>query len=149
MLGTRLGSSVSESETREHGRSRPALPLQKGAGAHPARGSRDPPCLSLTRGCTCALPGGQGRAHILLGGLVETGCSWEKRERGGGRRRAFQSKPECNGVTKISLDRRDIMLLSTIRRRLGTGSFLRKPWLGACRSPRMLTTAAVGAFRFR
>ena len=103
VLGTRLGSSVSESETREHGRSRPALPLQKGAGAHPARGSRDPPCLSLTRGCTCALPGGQGRAHILLGGLIETACSWEKRERGGGGRRAFQPKPERNESPRFPL----------------------------------------------
>ena len=32
----------------------------------------------------------------------------------GGCRRAFQPKPEQNGVTKISFDRKDITLLSTI-----------------------------------
>ena len=50
--------------------------------------------------------------HVLLG-QFETNCYWEKRERGGGRRRAFQLKQEQNGVTKISFDRKDIMLLST------------------------------------
>ena len=41
-------------------------------------------------------------------------CCWEKRERRGGHRRAFQPKPEQIRVTKISFDRKDIILLSTV-----------------------------------
>ena len=42
-----------------------------------------------------------------------------RRGKGGRCRKAFQLKPEHNGVPKISFDRKDIMLLSTPGRILG------------------------------
>ena len=50
---------------------------------------------------------GQGPRSSRLANLKH--CSWEKREGGGGRRWAFQLKPEQNGVTKISFVRKDIV----------------------------------------
>ena len=59
---------------------------------------------------------GSGQGAHSSRGAIETGCSWEKRERGRGGRRAFQPKPERNGVAKISFDRRDILSLCTLGR---------------------------------
>ena len=65
---------------------------------------------------------------VLLGWLI-----WNKSllgEEGKGRvvrRKAFQPKPEQNGVTKISFDRKDIMLLSTI----SSGCQIKIPWVNA------------------
>ena len=56
---------------------------------------------------------GSGRTFFSVGSFGAHWC-WEKRERGGGCRRAFQLKPEQNGGTEISFDRKDIMLLSTL-----------------------------------
>ena len=95
------------------GRSRQgSLLLQKGAGTQKAREEKTLPIYPECRWYTCPLPTGQVRAHILLSWRIETNCCWEKRERGGGRRRASQLKPEPNGTTEISFDRKDVLIFT-------------------------------------
>lgn len=91
-----------------------SLLLQKGAGAPKSVcRTKDPPLLLPNAG-DVPVPYPLARsAHILPDGLIATNCCWEKRQRGRGSQGAFPLKPEENGVTKISFDRKDIMLLST------------------------------------
>ena len=82
--------------------------------------TKDPPLFIPSRWFTCPLPIGQVRVHSLPWWLV-----WNKlllgeegKGRGGGCRKA---KTEQNGVTKISFDRKDIMLLSTLGTQVMSG----------------------------
>ena len=88
-----------------------SLLLQKGAVTPKAHAKKKrPPCLSLTQVMYLSTSHGsrQGSRCSLLAGVG--GGRWG----GGGRRKVFHPKPEQNGVTKISFDRKDIMLLSAL-----------------------------------
>ena len=97
------------------GRSRQgAFLLQKGASAQKALAKKTRPSLRIPNSGDGPVPFPWVRSGCTFssGGSFETNCCWEKRGRGGGRRKAFQPKPEHNGVPKVSLDGKD-MLLST------------------------------------
>lgn len=78
--------------------------------------SKDPPYLSLTQvmGLSPSHRSGQGAHSSRLANLKQIVTRRRGKGVGGCRRKAFQQKPEQNGVTKNSFDRKDIMLLSTI-----------------------------------
>lgn len=88
-----------------------AFLLHEGAGAQKSRAPNKGPSPFLRKAGDGPVPFprvGSGRT-FFPGGSFETNCSWEKRERGGGRRRAFRLKPEHNGVPKASCDREDVV----------------------------------------
>ena len=105
-----------------------SLLLLKGAGAQKGRAKKkrpflfiskgvqrrkDPPYLSLTQATFLSPSHWSGQGAHSSRWPIETNCCWEKRERGGRRRRWFQLKLEHSGLAKISLDRKDVILLST------------------------------------
>ena len=95
-----------------------SLLLWKSAGAQKAHAKKKRPSLFIPNAgdVPVAFPRVRSGCTFFLVGSLETDCYWEKRERRGGHRKVFQLKPEQNGVTKISFDRKDITLLSTCRR---------------------------------
>ena len=81
----------------------------------PAQRRKDPPCLSLTQ-VMCLSPShwpSQGTHSSPLANLKHIVTGRRGKEEGG-HRKAFHPKPEQNRVTKISFDRKDIMLLFTV-----------------------------------
>ena len=76
---------------------------------HPQR-RKDPPYLSLTQVMYLSPShwSGQGTHSSQLANLKQIVTGRRGKEEG-----RSQPKPEQNGVTKISFDRKDIMLLST------------------------------------
>jgi len=92
---------------------------------------KDPPYLSLTRVTFLSPSHWSGQGAHSSRWPIETNCCWEKKERGGRRRRRFQLKPEHNGLAKISLDRKDVMLLSTpvVTVHFPNGQRCRKHWM--------------------
>ena len=113
LLVTWLGSSVSKNETREHRQiSTRLFTSAEGHGcSESVQRRRDPPCSSLRQRKD---PWGRSGRTFFSVGSFETNCYWEKRERGGGRRRVSPLQLEQSGVTKVSFDRKDVMLLSTL-----------------------------------
>ena len=104
------------------GRSRQgSLLLQKGAGtpksAHAEQ--RTLPYLSLMRVIYLS---GQGAQSSQLANLKHTVSGRRGRE-GGWSQEGISAEPEQNGVTKISFDRKDIMLCST------PSHPMKNPWL--------------------
>ena len=75
---------------------------------------KDPPYLSLTQVVYLSPShgSGQGAYSSRLANLKQTAPGRRGKEEGG-LRKAFQLKLEQNGVTKVSFDRKAIMLLST------------------------------------
>ena len=99
--------------------------MQKGAGTQKgyskSRAKKKRPSLFIPNAGDVPVPFPLVRSECTFFwvGQFETNCYWEKRERGGGWQeggsagRWFSQKPEQNGVTKMSFDKKDIMLLST------------------------------------
>ena len=114
-MGAWLGSSVSKNKTREHGEISTRLFTSAEGRRCPKSEQRrkDPPCVSPAQvmSLSPSQGSGQGPHSSQLANLKQ--IVTERRGGGEVRRKVFQPKLEQNGVTKISFDRKDIMLLST------------------------------------
>ena len=99
------------------GRSRQgSLLLQKGMGTQKVHAKKKRPYLFIPNALMYLFAShwsGQGAHSSRLANLKQIVTGRRGKEEGG-HKKAFQLKPEQNGVTKISFDRKDIMLLSTI-----------------------------------
>ena len=110
---------MSKNETHEHGKISTSLFTSAG-GCRCSKKcicseQRTPPHLSLMQEMYLSPChwSGQGTHSSWLASLKQIVTGRRGKEEGG-LKKAFQPKPEQNGVTKISFDRKDIMLLSTV-----------------------------------
>ena len=99
---------MSENETHEHGEiSTRLFTSAEGQVLKKCMQRRkDPPYLSLRQAMYLS------PSH-WSGWLIRNKATGRRGKEGGVRRKAFQPKLEQNGLTQMSFDRRDIMLLST------------------------------------